>query len=1031
MVKFLVDRPIAVLMTFVALMAIGWVSYTYLPVSLMPDVAIPEISVHYSYPHSSARELENAVTAPLRRQLLQVGHLDDIRSETRDGTGMLHLRFRYGINTHYAFIEVNEKIDAAMHNLPRDMDRPRVLKAGATDIPVFYLNVSLRPEKSAIDPAGTVPEVQPEQSGETDFLELSNFVSTVIRHRVEQLPEVAMADMSGTTEPRLMIEPDLTRMQSLGLTTADIENALTGQNLSAGSLWVREGAFRYNIRLTSALRTAEDVGNVTIRGGNRVIPLHDIASVRLEPQPKQGMFVSNGQPAVALAVIKQSDARMSDMTKNLKSLVARFEKDYPDLQFDISRDQTALLDFSIDNLSQNLTWGILLVCVILFFFQSEWRSPGLVAVSIPVSVVICLIFFFLAGMSFNIISLSGLIMAVGMMVDNSIIVTDNIGQYRARGASLRDACVEGANEVIRPLISSALTTVCIFVPLIFLSGIAGALFYDQAMGVAIGLGTSLIVSVTLLPVLYRVAFQRRPQAGLNKTKEPVMVRIINRFYRAGMHFTLRRPAIITVIAVAFCASIYFLFRALDVTRLPELTQIDCMMYIDWNEQIHPDENNARITRMLNAVPVKARQENRFVGQQQFLVDQDTDMGFSESRTYLAYADEPEMQHAQKLLAEYMRRHYPRASFRLYPPGTLFDRIFESGNAPLTAAISPMRKTVGFTPAEITALVAEIDDSLGTPHAHSPAFREHLRVEVDHERLLLYNVDYNTLIRELKTACHENDIGLLRSYRQFVPLVIGGESQKVSDMVDRLKIRNGNGAEVPLRALIRLHREYDLKTITAGKDGEYVPVNFDIGNKEYPPIAAKVQAVVNRHPEAEVRFFGSIFENRQMMRELMLVLTVSILMLYFILAAQFESLVQPIILLIELPIDIAAALLLLKITGNTLNLMSAIGIIVMCGIIINDSILKIDTINRLRREGMSIDDAIHTAGGRRLKAIVLTSLTTILAVVPLLFTHDMGAELQQPFAWALIGGMSIGTIVSLFLIPLAYRTIYKVRMKNEE
>ena len=1018
MVKFLVDRPIAVLMTFVALLAIGWVSYTYLPVSLMPDVAIPEITVHYSYQHSSARELENAVTTPLRRQLLQVTHLEDIHSETRDGTGMLQLRFRHGINTHYAFIEVNEKIDAAMNSLPSDMARPRVLKASATDIPVFYLNVSLN----------SPPSLSESRSGgeasDVDFLNLSNFVTTVIRHRIEQLPEVAMVDMSGTTEPRLMIEPDLARMQSLGLTTAHIENALNTQNLSAGSLWVRDGAFRYNIRLTSQLRTAEDVGNVAIRSGNRIIPLKEIANVRLEPQPIHGMFVSNGQPAIALAVIKQSEARMGNLTKNLKSLVGHLERDYPDLKFDIAQDQTALLDFSITNLQQDLTWGILLMCILLFLFETQWRSPLLVAVSIPISVLLCLIFFYLIGMSFNVISLSGLIIAVGMMVDNSIIVSDNIGQYRRRGLSLRDACVEGANEVIRPMISSVLTTVCIFIPLIFMSGIAGALFFDQAMGVSIGLGVSIIVSITLLPVLYRVVFMRNPQSGLNKTREPVVVRLMVRIYEAGFHFMMRRPAIITGIALAFCISIYFMLQRLDVTRLPELTQTDCMLYIDWNEQIHPDENNTRISRMLNDVSVKTRQENRFVGQQQFLINQDTDMGFPEAQIYLAYAGVDEMQQAQKEIAEYMRRYHPHASFRIYPPATLFDRIFESSNAPLVAALSPMRKTVGFTPAEINRIVAEIDDSLGTPHAHSVAFREHLRVDVDHERLLLYGVNYNTLIQELRTACHENDVGLLRSYQQFVPLVIGGEQQLISEMIDRLKIRNNTGADIPLRALVQLHREYDLKTITAGKDDEYVPVNFNISNKEYPAIAAKVKKVVNRYPEAEVRFFGSIFENRQMLRELMLVLLVSVLMMYFILAAQFESLLQPFILLIELPIDIGAALFLLWITGHTLNLMSAIGIIVMCGVIINDSILKIDNINRMRQEGMSVDEAIHTAGNRRLKAIVLTSLTTIMAVLPLLFTNDIGAELQQPFAWALIGGMSVGMVVSLYMIPLVYRAIYK-------
>jgi multidrug efflux pump subunit AcrB len=1022
-------------MTFVALLAIGWVAYTNLPVSLMPDVAIPEITVHFSYPHSSARELENAVTAPLRRQLLQVGNLDDIRSETRDGTGVLQLRFKYGINTHYAFIEVNEKIDAAMYSLPRDMERPRVLKASATDIPVFYLNVSLRTNDKGINPLVDLRS-SPSPSerglgGEASFLELSNFVTSVIRHRIEQLPEVAMADMSGTTEPRLMIEPDPARMQSLGLTTAHIENALSNQNLSVGSLWVREGALRYNIRLTSALRTAEDVGNVAIRSGNRIITLKEIADVRMEPQPKQGMFVSDGQPAIALAVIKQSEARMSKMTEGLKSLVANFEHDYPDMQFDIAQDQTALLDFSIGNLQQNLTWGVLLMCIILYLFESHWRSPTLVTISVPVSVILCIIFFYLIGISFNIISLSGLIMAVGLMVDNSIIVADNIGQYRKHGVLLRDACVTGTNEVIRPLISSVLTTVCLFVPMIFLSGIAGALFYDQAMSISIGLCTSLIVAITLLPVLYRTLFLRKPEAGLHDKREPVLVRLMHKFYEAGMRFTLGKPLIVICIALSFCLLIYLMFQKLSITRLPELTQIDCMLYIDWNEQIHPDENNVRISHLLDAVPVKAKQENRFVGQQQFLIHQDADIGFSEAQIYLKYTDNEELNRAKEDIAGYLRQYYPHAAFRLYPPNTLFDRIFESGHAPLVAALSPMRKTAGFTPAEINALITGIDEALGTPHAHAVAFREHLRVEVDHERLLLYNVNYNTLVQELRTACHENNIGLLRSYQQFVPMVIGGGDvgaglapAQLNDMIDRLKIRSATGAEIPLRVLVGLHREFDLKTITAGKDGEYVPMNFNISDKEYPSIAASVKEVVNRHPEVELRFFGGIFENKQMLRELLLVLAVSILMLYFILAAEFESLVQPFILLIELPIDIGAALFLLWITGNTLNLMSAIGIIVISGVIINDSILKIDAINRMRREGMNLDDAIHTAGNRRLKAIVLTALTTMLAVVPLLFTNDMGAELQRPFALVIIGGMSIGMVVSLFLIPFVYRAIYK-------
>ena len=307
-----------------------------------------------------------------------------------------------------------------------------------------------------------------------------------------------------------------------------------------------------------------------------------------------------------------------------------------------------------------------------------------------------------------------------------------------------------------------------------------------------------------------------------------------------------------------------------------------------------------------------------------------------------------------------------------------------------------------------------------------AFEGQLNLSIDHTRLLLYRVDEAELYRTLRTAFKENEVATLRSYQQYLPIHLSGEERTVEEILSRTLVRTlpdeaGQSRQVSLRALVKVVPGEDLKTLTAGKQGEYIPFSF-YGVRDAETLMRQVREVVNASAaqEWEVDFSGSLFANRQMLNELVVILFLSILLMYFILAAQFESFKQPLIVLVEIPIDVAAALLVLWLCGHSLNLMSAIGIVVTCGIIINDSILKIDVINTLRQGGTPMMEAIHEAGRRRLRPIIMTSLTTIFGMVPLLFSFDMGSELQKPLAIAMISAMLIGTLVSLFIIPLVYK-----------
>lgn len=561
MIKFLLQRPIAVLMAFTACFIVGLVTYFTIPVSLLPDIAIPEITVQVSGQNTSARELENTVVKTIRQQLMQVASLRDIHSETRDGAAIIRLNFDFGTNTDLAFIEVNEKIDAAMNYLPREVERPRVIKASATDIPVFCLNLTLKSDSAY------------SEINEGSFLDLCQFAETVIKRRIEQLPEVAMVDVTGILKRQLQIVPDMKLLKMSEITLDDLEAALTSNNIEPGSMTVRDGYYEYNIKFSTLLRTPEDVENIYIRKNNHIFQLKDLARISVVPEKETGASLSNGKRAVTLAVIKQADENMDNMKEALAEVTDYFASVYPDIDFSVSRNQTELLDYTISNLKQNLSLGFLFICIVAILFLGDIKSPAVIGLSMVVSLIISFLFFYLCKMSLNIISISGLILALGMMIDSSIIVTENITQYRTRGYSLEEACNKGTTEVITPMLSSTFTTIAVFVPLVFMSGIAGAIFFDQAFAVTVGLMVSYFTGIMLLPVLYKLVYSIPDikHKGFNmRINNLVKEHTLDRFYDTGVDFVFRHKTaslIFIAITLPLCA---FLFYEIPKSRMPEI-----------------------------------------------------------------------------------------------------------------------------------------------------------------------------------------------------------------------------------------------------------------------------------------------------------------------------------------------------------------------------------------------------------------------------------------------------------------------------
>ena len=1031
--KMLLHRPIAVTMCIIALTVIGILSLRHIPVSLMPDIDIPQITVQVSMPGYSAQEVERNVVSPLRGRLMQVAGITDIRSESRMDAGSVRMTFEPGSNVNLLFIEVNEKVDRAMNQMPKEMERPKVMKASAMDIPAFFLD--LTPADSSAKASGA--------GGTSKFAQLSKFARNVVVKRIEQLPQTAMVDVSGTVGTEIDCIPDNEKLQAMGMSVSDIESAIKRNNITLEALSIVDGIYRYNIHFDSQLLTRKDIEDIYINHQGRLFQLKDVCSIEEHTATRNGLVRHDGKECVTMAIIKQNDARMEELKQSMDELLDDMRKEYPDINFQLTRDQTRLLQFTIENLKGNLYMGALMACLVLMLFMKKWRLSLLVVLSIPLSLIITILCFYLLGISMNVISLSGLILGVGMMVDNAIIVVDNITQKsekvkNLKGEKLEGVVVRSTREVFTPMLSSVLTTCSVFLPLIFLSGTAGALFYDQAMGITTALFASLLVATVVIPVYYMVLHKKGEKVKEIKGEKVNLVGLTLpggvKCYEAVLKWMLRHTRLVLALFVISIPLMGILVLHIEKERMPKVSQDDTLLTIDWNSNISAQENDRRIAGMMGAIKEDVQTSTSMIGAQEFMLAHTKDITSSEAVVYLKVADSKYLDQIKQQCTAYLQQHYPQASAEYGEPGNLYNLIFSTDEADLEIHLQNRegrRPTIDATRAFRDTLLRHF------PNLEiSPVMTEtNIRYVADMEQMAIYKVSYDALYRRLRELVSRGIVFSINEGAQSVPVkLVSGEMTftGVERHILAECVKNADGTDISISYLVREAKGEDYKRLQAGNGGEFYTLSLNAKDREVEEVMAFVNEYIHR-PQSQysASFAGGYFSSRMLISELSVVLAVALALLYFILAAQFESLVQPLIILLEMVVDVFFVLVGLWILGESLNLMSMTGLVVMSGIIINDSILKIDTINHSPhlKSGThkGLIRAIMEAGQRRLRPIVMTSLTTILALLPFLSHGSMGAAIQYPLSLTLIIGMTIGTAVSLFFIPMLY---YMVRVVEQ-
>ena len=1015
-------------MAFVAVVVLGAISLGRLPIDLLPDIAYPRLVVHTSWPNVAPAEVERLVTEPIEQAVSTVPGVQRVESVSREATSLVTIRFAWGTDMDFAALNVRERLDDVA-GLPDLAAAPVVLRTDPRSEPILALSVA----------------------GDADAAALKDLAESVFRRRLEQIDGIAQAALAGGLEREIQVEVDPRRLESYGLTVDDVSSAIDAANAAAPGGTIRRGRFRYSLRTLGELSSVEEIAEIPIpqhtpaptqgqgqgpgQAQNSTVVLRDIADVTDGFKERESLARYNGREAVGLLLFKESGANTVRVTRAVESVLAELRAQYPNVAIEVASSQARFISQSISTVVQEIVLGALLAFLVLVLFMREVRYPVAIALAIPISVIGSLALLDLFDVSLNLMSLGGLALGVGLLVDNSIVVAENIFRHREKGLAGATAAAVGAEEVRTAIVASTLTTVAVFGPVMYVQGVAGALFRALSLAVAFSLLASLVVALTLLPMM-AARLARRTEGPA-----PAQVsggRFLGGFDRAFARFAgfyervlvaaLEHRRRTLAIAVALLVVTIGLTALLPRSLLPRVDQGAFRARIELPRGTPLDETSlvaARLERGLLADPAVEAVFTR-VGRRATVGGVEID----ESGLHTAVLDVRLKDGAST--ADAMSR--ARSRLDASPRGAV---SLGTGQATALGGI------LGESEADIAVRVR--GDDLDAAQAHAERLRAELargdrlanvrlgvergapevRLTIDRERAAAYGIEPRAVAQTIESYMRGATATEFVDFERRIPIVVRlpEEWRRSLGTLDVLRVQG-----VPLRELVRTSSEAGSAEIRRLEQSRVVPVYADATGGVDDALDV-VRAAVGRLPAPSglrIEVGGENEEMRRSFRNLAFAFAIALLLVYMILAAEFESLVHPFTVLLSVPLALFGAVLALLLTGAGLNTVSLIGFVILIGIVDNDAVVKIDFIEQARRRGASVRQAIMEAGRARLRPIVMNTLTAMFGVLPMALGLGAGAELQAPMAIAVFGGLFSATALTLVVIPVVYETIEDAR-----
>ena len=1033
LVSYSTRRPVATIAATLAIVLLGSVSLGRLPVSLLPDVSLPVLTVRTLYEGAAAEEVSRFVAEPVEESIAATPGLVELRSVSRNGEAMTTARFAWGTDMQATVLNVRERLDNARGRLPERAERPTLLTSDPGERPIAVLALT----------------------GQGDLRSLARAAEDVHARRLEQLAGVASVAVVGAPEDEIRIELDADKMRALGLTTDDVATAVRAANANGAGGTIRRGQFRFSVRALTEFRSVDEIGLTPVGPPRSGIKLRDLATVTLTSADPKTVTRLDAGPAVGLVVYKDAGTNTVAVTREIYTTVDALQKEFTNITMQVVAAQADFVVDALSNLGQEIVIGGILSIAIILLFLRDWRSSLAIGIMVPLSVLLALVVLQSLDVTVNVLSLGGLALGVGLLVDNAIVVAEASGRKMAEITAIKagtgngeqgmevgtltfseriDAVIEATQEVAGPLTAGTLTTLLVFGPIIFVKGLAAALFRDLSLSVVTSVGASLILALTLMPVMI-VGRRRLARPSANAAGTPVTSRAPDRLqrfgnyladvYERGMHWSLRNPGkVFGATGLAIAGTVWVTLQ-LPKEILPQVDERMVVAAMQLPEGTAIEETIRQAGRVEEAAKtLGSRGVYSRVG---IATDEEVLSGAEagSSATAQLLVPVPSGRDASRF-ADDLRAAVPDlASGALALDlagqsefGSLIGREGRLVRVEVSAAtLAESRRWADSARTLLRGLktLADVRDAYG-------GTQPIVELALQRERLAQRGIAANTVVSALSGGLGGVPASELRETDRRTPIAVRFGGAANEDLGAALATPVDG---VPVGQLVT-HRETHapIEVVRVGQR----PVSVVEGLIERGGTARAaddVESVLAKLPVPAGltwRVTGADAEQRRTTDQLLLVAILSVVLVFLVLAGEFASFTLPVVVMLTVPLAAAGGLVFLWLTGQSLNAVSLIGIVVMIGMADNEAVVKLDAIRRFREDGHSLTDAIVLGGRQRLRAIAMTSLTTITGVLPLVFGLGSGGALYQPLAAGVIGGSVSALLVTFFLLPTAYAVL---------
>ncbi len=996
-VQVLVNRPMGLITFTLALALAGAFLVNYLHTSLLPEQPLPFLEIRLSSIDRDAAGIEQTIAAPLRAAFAPIQGVISMESTCKSGEWILKLHFSRDTDMELARQQVSDRMDQALESDLSLPNRPEIRLPVLADIPVMYVYLRYKNPLT--------PEAYAESMGT-----LSDWASEWVSQRMEQQPDVGTVEISGLWEYKWEITPLAEALQIRGIDPTDLPMLIQASTSDQVQLTLSEGYRSRPVSILYAPSPSPD--SLLLRQGSQAFFLKEVALIRKKTAPAQHEVFLDQKPAICFSILQRPGTDLLGMKQRVTSLCNELAARNPNTEFVITQDQSEILDASIRNMWQGLAVSMFLAMLLYFIFMRQ----GIISllISLVVGVGLCWTFgaFWVLGIGINSLSLAGMVIGIGLMVDNAIIMVNQIRQYLDADLPLKAAVTQSVSDLALPLISSSATTLVVFVPLSASGDVVSALFSEQAWSMSLSLIASFFVSLLVIPPVYYLLARRFP---LMQERPPARFWLyFQQRYQRTLQGLLKRwqlsvilPAAILIIGAC---SLAWMPRQL----FPPLARKQLLVRFYWPKATPPEVMKRGMTACIAQKEEGIVHTALRVGEQPFIRDPDP-LQTDESELFIECTDSKTASLLAARLDSFLLKEKLVPRWRISPMPTPFEYVFTA-----VSGISDLRAYLPdgqffLSPPAVDSLRETLSQKLNVPLSTDAPLRGYM-ILPDAEKLISADLSTEAFSRQLKWHLQAPFEAKWAGSTQVVN--IESRSDRVdSTRLAAIPITLPGGSQVPLRALARVQAFSQTQAVFADKNGVFVPL--------YLPEVLPPDDQINTRLDAENARISGLYLSYDPAQErtdnqigkLSATILWVVVLLYLILAAQFESFLIPLVVLLEIPVVLAGTLIIFYVCGQSLNLMALIGLITTMGITINDSILKLDTIQRKIKEGLSLENAILKGSSDKLSSVILTSLTTTASTLPFLFAADLGSQLQRPFAFALGAGIVLGLLVSMYLVPV--------------